>query len=269
MVQADIHPVLAVAITLNHLTPAPRFFFFFFSSGHLKLADFGLARPLLHGSRARTRCGTDEYMSPELLSNKGVTFASDWWALGVILYEIAVGVTPFEALRRRSKRGELLFYLILKRDPPFPKTYRADPPAQVDTASACSQAAEAASPELTALLTALLTKNEEERLGSETQSQTIGIKAVQRARFFESVDWAAVATGKADPPLGFQWLQDESAAMEQNFSQQTAEAPSPGGAGDMKITGKEQTKWFADFSDFWDSSEGTASGWKDDRCTIS
>ena len=52
-------------------------------AGHLKLADFGLARPLLPGSRAHTRCGTDEYLPPELLANKGAGFAGDWWALGV------------------------------------------------------------------------------------------------------------------------------------------------------------------------------------------
>jgi len=63
--------------------------------GYVKLCDFGLSKEL-HGPTL-TVCGTPVYLAPEVLRGKGYTAAVDWWALGVLLYEVAVGCTPFEA----------------------------------------------------------------------------------------------------------------------------------------------------------------------------
>ena len=63
------------------------------ADGYVRIVDFGFAKRVF--TRTYTVCGTPEYLAPELLLMKGHSFGVDWWALGVLLYEMVVGVAPF------------------------------------------------------------------------------------------------------------------------------------------------------------------------------
>ena len=63
------------------------------ANGYIKLIDFGLASTKLE--RLRSFVGTREYMAPELLEQREYGFAVDWWALGVLAFEMVYGETPF------------------------------------------------------------------------------------------------------------------------------------------------------------------------------
>ena len=106
-------------------------------------------------------------MAPELLKGESYSHAVDWWALGVLFYELLAGQTPFCAKRPRE-----MFAAILRADPP--------------------PLPEAAGAEAAAVARGLLAKRADERLGTSTD--------VAAAPFFRDVDWAALADRRTRPP---------------------------------------------------------------------
>ncbi|KAL0050057.1 hypothetical protein WJX82_003639 [Trebouxia sp. C0006] len=65
------------------------------SNGYLKMADFGFAKRLAPGVKTFTLCGTPEYLAPELVTQTGHARPVDWWAAGVLIFEMAAGYPPF------------------------------------------------------------------------------------------------------------------------------------------------------------------------------
>ena len=83
----------------------------------LKLCDFGWAKELNVNKRA-TFCGTMEYMAPEIVGSEMYDFSVDIWSLGILLYELIMGHSPF---RSKSKKDRNIMIKIKKHDLVFDK----------------------------------------------------------------------------------------------------------------------------------------------------
>ena len=73
----------------------------FGKEGLLKLCDFGWAKELNLENRS-TFCGTVEYMAPEIVGSENYDFGVDIWSLGILLYELIFGHSPFKAKNMKS-----------------------------------------------------------------------------------------------------------------------------------------------------------------------
>eukprot|EP00124_Ichthyophonus_hoferi_P003225 Ihof_evm2s267 gene=Ihof_evmTU2s267 len=142
------------------------------SDGHIKLADFGMCKDqILPGDTTTTFCGTPDYIAPEILRDMPYSFSVDWWALGILMFEMMAGRPTFEA-----DTEEDLFEAILKAEVMFP-TYISD------SAKNC--------------INEFLERDPTKRLGC-TATDADGIRAHP---FFASIDWSLLEQRQVQPPL--------------------------------------------------------------------
>ncbi|VEN50997.1 unnamed protein product [Callosobruchus maculatus] len=142
--------------------------------GHCKLADFGMCKEgILEGVTTSTFCGTPDYIAPEILQELEYGASVDWWALGVLMYEMMAGQPPFEA-----DNEDDLFESILHDDVLYPVWL---------------------SKEAVSILKGFMTKNPSKRLGCVTAHG--GEAAIQTHPFFKDMDWTALEQRKVKPPF--------------------------------------------------------------------
>jgi len=142
-------------------------------SGHVKLTDFGFAKEL--GAEGTcTMCGTPEYLAPEIIRGEAYDKNVDWWALGILMYEMLAGFPPF--YDEENDNPVAIYTKILAGQVKFPsgmELYAKD------------------------LIKRLLMQDVSQRLGNLQG----GAEDVKRHRFFRGVDWAKVAARELTPPI--------------------------------------------------------------------
>ena len=87
------------------------------SEGHIKLTDFGLSKDMSQLGTKTSFSGTTEYLAPEICSHQPYGEAIDWWALGILMYELLFKVTPFTDPNKTQ-----IYHNIVEKNPTFPNS---------------------------------------------------------------------------------------------------------------------------------------------------
>jgi X-X-X-Leu-X-X-Gly heptad repeat protein len=143
------------------------------ANGHIALCDFGLSKAnLADTDTTNTFCGTTEYLAPEvLLDEAGYTKMVDFWSLGVLVFEMCCGWSPFYAEDTQQMYKNIAFGKVR-----FPR--------------------DALTTEGRNFVKGLLNRNPKHRLGSQGDAEEL-----KNHPFFADVDWEALAKKNVVPPF--------------------------------------------------------------------
>ncbi|XP_045061187.1 serine/threonine-protein kinase N1-like isoform X2 [Coregonus clupeaformis] len=184
--------------------------------GYVKIADFGLCKEGMgYGDRTSTFCGTPEFLAPEVLTDTSYTRAVDWWGLGVLIYEMLVGESPFP-----GDDEEEVFDSIVNDEVRYPRFL---------------------STEAIAIMRRLLRRNPERRLGSGEKDA----EEIKKQPFFRGLDWEALLQRKLPPPFvpSIKGREDVS-----NFDEEfTAEPPALTPPREPRTLSRKDQDSFCDF----------------------
>jgi len=140
--------------------------------GHIKIADFGMCKMGLNSGTKTTRtfCGTPDYIAPEIIQYQPYGRSVDWWAFGVLLFEMLCGQPPFD-----GEDEDELFAHITDQTISYPRSL---------------------SKESKDICKGFLTKLPTKRLGCDAK----GEEDIKGHTFFRRIDWEKIESREVQPP---------------------------------------------------------------------
>uniref|UniRef100_A0A668A4E1 protein kinase C n=1 Tax=Myripristis murdjan TaxID=586833 RepID=A0A668A4E1_9TELE len=170
---------------------------------------------IVYRDRTSTFCGTPEFLAPEVLTETSYTRAVDWWGLGVLIFEMLVGESPFP-----GDDEEEVFDSIVNDEVRYPRFL---------------------STEAISIMRRLLRRSPERRLGAGERDA----EEVKKHLFFRNMDWNGLLAKKVKPPFvpTIQGANDVS-----NFDDEfTSEAPILTPPREPRVLSSEEQNMFSDF----------------------
>eukprot|EP00286_Rhodomonas_abbreviata_P026010 CAMPEP_0181291732 /NCGR_PEP_ID=MMETSP1101-20121128/2127_1 /TAXON_ID=46948 /ORGANISM="Rhodomonas abbreviata, Strain Caron Lab Isolate" /LENGTH=510 /DNA_ID=CAMNT_0023396149 /DNA_START=250 /DNA_END=1778 /DNA_ORIENTATION=+ len=146
--------------------------------GHIRVTDFGLSKDATDSQKTYSMVGSPYYMAPEIILKQGHGQMVDWWSLGILIYEMLVGLPPFY-----NKNTRVAYEQLLTKEFEFPSSMSDDAKH---------------------LLKGLLQRNPSRRLGSkvsEHEKSHDGVSQIKSDPWFASVDFDKVLAMEVEPPF--------------------------------------------------------------------
>jgi protein kinase X len=172
------------------------------AEGHLKLTDFGFAKKVTN--KTFTLCGTPEYLAPEIIQAKGHNSTADWWALGILIYEMLSGSPPFY-----DESTHKVYERILQSKIEWPRHFdfsakdiikrflASDPTKRLGSGNSATNG----SSSFIAVSCSNGAVATNESNNSQRNRSTSGADEVKRHRWFVSITWDDVYNRRLKPPF--------------------------------------------------------------------
>jgi len=184
--------------------------------GHIVVTDFGLAKEGLHDNeRTETRAGTPEYLAPEVIKGEKYTKSVDWWAVGILVFEMLTGSPPFV-----DSDIQKLFQKVMSGDIKFPDSISQD---AVDFVSQ------------------LLLRDTSKRLSDPDK--------IKSHSWFKVIDWAKLDAKELQPPFVPKvTAADDLGQIDPEFLQQPIQEEEPAGTPNAPPQRKDLNNLFIGFT---------------------
>ena len=183
------------------------------ADGYLKLCDFGASIHFTGNEKKTELSGSPEYVSPEMVSGNGHDLTTDWWSLGILIFELLFGYAPFW-----SDNRERLYEIIQWGEIKFPSDIKV-------------------SPEAYDVIERLLDKDPNTRLGNK------GLDEIKSHPFFCTMNFDEIRNKKLKPPY-IPSIKDKEDTS--NFDQEFKDMPLTESPVDPWV--EEYQDWFTEFN---------------------
>ena len=190
----------------------------FGGDGYLHLTDFGIAMEYHRGEQGVVSAsGTPGYMAPEAIINKPHDFAADYFALGVIVYELMMGERPYQGRNRKEIR-EQMFSIEIKLD-------NDDLPEDWEDYNIID------------FINSLLIRKKRKRLGSKNANE------VKNHPYFQNINWSQIESMTMESPFVF----DTEDNFDDSYAQQQENDSIYDGKKELYILEVNESMNFKDF----------------------